>query len=175
MATISAFKSQMQGGGARPNQYEILMTFPTFVGQGSAAGNSARFLCIASSLPAAIIEDIPVFYRGRPVHFAGERSFMPWSVTVLNDTNFLIRNALETWSNRVLNLTATNGITRPGDYQTDMTVNQLDRNDSLIKSYKFYDTYPVDVGQIGLSYQSNNEIETFEVTFVYNYYTTSGI
>lgn len=176
MATISAFKAQMQGGGARPNQFRVELTFPAFVGSiASAAGNAAQFLCRTAVLPASTMEDITAAYRGRPVHFAGERTFAPWTVGIYNDTNFLIRNVMERWHNGVLSYTATNGIMRPSDYQVDMTVYQLDRNDRAIKTYRFFDAYPTSVGQIALDFETNNQIEIFDVEFTYNYFTTTGI
>lgn len=176
MATISAFKAQMQGGGARPNQFRVELTFPAFIGSAaSAAGNAAQFLCRSTSLPASTVEDIAAFYRGRPVHFAGERTFAPWSVNIFNDTNFLVRNVMERWHNVMLNYTATNGVQRPADYQVDMSVYQLDRNDRIIKTYKFFDAYPTSIGQIGLDFEQNNQLENFDVEFVYNYFTTDGI
>lgn len=176
MATISAFKAQMQGGGARPNQFRVELTFPAFIGSAaSAAGNAAIFLCRSAQLPASTIEDIQASYRGRPVHFAGERTFQPWGVNVFNDTNFLIRNTMERWNNLLLNYSATNGILRPSDYQVDLSVHQLDRNDVIIKSYKFFDAYPISVGAIQLDFEQNNQIETFDIEFQYNYFTTNGI
>lgn len=176
MASISAFKAQMQGGGARPNQFRVELTFPAFVGSiASAAGNAAQFLCRTATLPASTVEDITAGYRGRPVHFAGERTFQPWSISVYNDTNFLIRNVMERWTNGVLNYTTTNGIMRPSDYQVDMSVYQLDRNDRVIKTYRFYDAYPTSIGQVQLDFETNNQIETFDVEFTYNYFTTDGI
>lgn len=176
MATISAFKAQMQGGGARPNQFRVELTFPAFIGSvASAAGNAAQFLCRSASLPASTVEDIPAFYRGRPVHFAGERTFSPWSVNIFNDTNFLVRNVMERWHNVMLNYTATNGVLRPADYQVDMSVYQLDRNDRIIKTYKFFDAYPTNIGQIQLDFEQNNQLENFDVEFVFNYFTTDGI
>ena len=171
MTTISAFKAQMQGGGARPNQFLVELTFPAFVGSiGAAAGNAAQFLCKAASLPASTVEDITTAYRGRPVHFAGERTFNPWSISVYNDTNFLIRDVMETWSNGILNYTATNGIMRPLDYQVDMSVYQLDRDDNIIKGYTFFDAYPTNVGAITLDFDQNNQIEVFDVDFTFNYF-----
>lgn len=176
MTTISAFKANMQGGGARPNQFRVELTFPGFVGSiASAAGNAAQFLCKGAQLPASTVEDITASYRGRPVHFAGERSFQPWTVSIFNDTDFLIRNVMERWQNGVLNYTATNGILRPGDYQVDMSVYQLDRNDRIIKTYKFFDAYPTSIGAIALSFEQNNALEEFDVEFTYNYFTTDGI
>ena len=175
MATISAFKAQMQGGGARPNQFRVELTFPGGATGAAAAGGAAQFLCKSAVLPASTMEDITSFYRGRPVHFAGERSFTPWTVSILNDTNFLIRNVMESWHNLTLNYTATNGAMRPGDYQVDMSVHQLDRNDNIIKTYRFFDAYPIEVGQITLDFEANNQIEQFDVTFQYNYFTASGV
>lgn len=176
MATISAFKAQMQGGGARPNQFRVELTFPAFVGgQASAAGQAAQFLCKSASLPASVLEDTMVNFRGRPVHMAGERSYQPWTVSIFNDTNFLIRNVMERWSNGIVNYTATNGILRPTDYQVDLSVHQLDRNDNVIKTYKLFDAWPQDVGPIQLDFDANNQIEQFEVIFLYNYFTTDGI
>jgi hypothetical protein len=176
LTTISAFKSQMQGGGARPNQFRVELAFPAIVGAfGPIAGAAAQFLCKSTTLPASTVEDITAMYRGRPVHFAGERTFQPWGVSIYNDNDFLIRNAMETWSGRILNYDATNGILSPVDYQVDMRVHQLDRNDNIVKTYKFFDVYPVSVGQIALDFEANNQIEVFDVEFVYNYFTTDDI
>lgn len=175
MSTISNFKAQMTGGGARPNQFRVEMTFPAFIGGAAAAGNAAQFLCKSAVLPSSTIDDITAFYRGRPVHFAGERTFAPWTVSVFNDNDFLIRNVMETWSDTILNYDATNGILSPSAYQVDMSVHQLDRNDAIVKTYTFYDVYPTNVGQIQLDFEANNQIELFDVEFTYNYFIASGI
>lgn len=172
MANISEFKAMMTGGGARPNQFRVELGFPAFVSTGAVVGLKAMFLCKAAQLPASTLENIAVQYRGRPINFAGERTFAPWTITVYNDTDFAIRNALEVWSNGIQNLSATTGITNPRDYQADLNVNQLDRNGAVVKSYKFIDAYPVEVGPIALDYESGNQIETFDVTFQYNYWDT---
>ena len=176
MATISAFKAQMQGGGARPNQFRVELTFPGYVGSiASAAGQAAEFLCRSATLPASTLEDVTANYRGRPVHFAGERTFQPWTITVYNDTNFLIRNVMEKWSNGILSYGSTTGRLRPNDYQVDLSVYQLDRNDKIVKTYKFFDAYPTSVGQIQLAFDANNAIEEFDVEFTYNYFVADGI
>jgi hypothetical protein len=173
MPTISDFKSQLKQGGARSNQFTVELTFPAFATAGGAA-RAASFLCNATSLPAVTIDDINMPYRGRPVHFAGERSFAPWSITVINDGDFLIRNAFERWSNAIANFNATNGLQNPLDYQVDLRVIQLDRNGQQLKAYKFFDAYPTELGQIGLSY-ANPEIQTFEVNFQYNFYEPENV
>jgi hypothetical protein len=173
MANIADFKAQMIGGGARPNQFRVELTFPTFVTLGVIAGQRAQFLCRAASLPASTIETISIPYRGRPVNFAGERSFQPWTVSIYNDTTFNIRNALEQWQSGIQQYNTTNGRTNPTDYQVDLSVHQLDRNGSSIKTYKFTDAFPTNIGAITLDYEQQNAIEQFDVEFVYNFFTSN--
>lgn len=177
MANISDFKAQMIGGGARPNQFRVELAFPSFVTAGALVGLNSQFLCKAAQLPAATIDNVPVMYRGRAVNLAGERTFAPWTISVYNDTTFSIRNAMEVWSDGILNMGQTNGRVNPRDYQVDLLVHQLDRNGATVKTYKFVDAYPTSIGQIALDYESNNQIELFDVEFTYNYWvsdTTTG-
>lgn len=172
MANVADFKAQMIGGGARANQFRVFLNFPTYVGLGPLAGQKAQFLCNAAQLPASTIDPITVQYRGRPVNFAGERTFAPWTVTIYNDTDFVIRNALEVWSNGIQNIGSTNGLTNPIEYQVDLEVHQLDRAGNSIKVYKFVDAFPTEVGAIALSYDTTGALETFDVTFTYNYWAS---
>jgi hypothetical protein len=173
MANIADFKAQMIGGGARPNQFYVQLTFPSYVGLGVVAGQQAQFLCRSAQLPASTIEPITTLYRGRPVQFAGERTFAPWTVSIYNDTTFNIRNALEVWQNGIQNYNTTLGKTNPRDYQVDLSVYQLDRSGAIIKSYKFIDAMPVNIGPIQLDFDQQNQIEQFDVEFTYNYFTSN--
>lgn len=172
MANIADFKAQMIGGGARPNQFRVELVFPSYVTLGVVAGQRAQFLCKAAQLPASTIETLPVLYRGRPVNFAGERTFQPWTVTIYNDTTFGIRNALEQWQSGIQNYNTTNGRVNPTDYQVDLNVHQLDRNGAIIKSYKFVDAFPTNISAIGLDFETQNAIEQFDVEFTYNFFTS---
>ena len=173
MANIADFKAQMIGGGARPNQFRVELSFPSYVTLGVVAGARAQFLCKAAQLPASTIETLPVLYRGRPVNFAGERTFQPWTVTIYNDTTFGIRNALEQWQSGIQNYNTTNGRVNPTEYQVDLSVHQLDRNGATIKSYKFVDAFPTTISAIGLDYEQQNAIEQFDVEFQYNFFTSN--
>jgi hypothetical protein len=173
MANIADFKAQMIGGGARPNQFYVQLTFPSYVGLGVVAGQQAQFLCRSAQLPASTIEPITTLYRGRPVQFAGERTFAPWTVSIYNDTSFNIRNALESWQNGIQNYNTTLGRTNPTQYQVDLNVYQLDRGGAIIKSYRFVDAMPVNIGPIQLDYDQQNQIEQFDVEFTYNYFTSN--
>ena len=173
MANIADFKAQMIGGGARPNQFRVELTFPSYVTLGVIAGTRAQFLCKAAQLPGSTVENLAVLYRGRPVNFAGERTFQPWQISIYNDTSFGIRNSLEQWQNGIQNYNGTNGRTRPTDYQVDLTVHQLDRNGASIKSYRFHDAYPTNISAVGLDYEQQNAIEMFDVEFTYNFFTSN--
>ena len=173
MAQIADFKAQMIGGGARPNQFYVQLTFPSYVGLGVVAGQQAQFLCRSAQLPASVIEPITTLYRGRPVQFAGERTFQPWTVAIYNDTSFNIRNALEQWQNGIQNYDATTGRVNPTTYQVDLNVYQLDRSGAIIKSYKFVDAMPTNIGPIALDFDQQNQIEQFDVEFTYNYFTSN--
>lgn len=174
MANISDFKAQMIGGGARPNQFRVELAFPSFVTLGIVAGQRAQFLCRAATLPASTIENIPVLYRGRPVNFAGERTFQPWTISIYNDTTFNIRNAMEAWQSGIQNYSTTEGRVNPRDYQVDLNVHQLDRSGAIIKSYKFVDAFPTLIGPIQLDFDQQNQIEQFDVEFHFNYFTSAA-
>ena len=173
MANIADFKAQMIGGGARPNQFRVELTFPSYVALGVVAGQRAQFLCKAAQLPGSTIENIPVLYRGRPVNFAGERTFQPWTISIYNDTTFGIRNSLEQWQSGIQNYNSTTGRVNPTDYQVDLNVHQLDRNGAIIKSYKFHDAYPTSISAVGLDFEQQNAIEQFDVEFTYNFFTSN--
>jgi hypothetical protein len=173
MAQISEFKAALIGGGYRPNQFRVELSFPNYVGAGALAGQQAQFLCKAAQLPASIIENVPLSYRGRPVNVAGERAFEPWTVSIYADTSFNIRNALEQWSDGIQNYDTTLGKTVPTEYQVDLTVHALDRSGATIKSYKFYDAYPTMVAPMILDFEQNNQVGLFDVTFQYNYFTSA--
>jgi hypothetical protein len=173
MANISDFKAQLIGGGARPNQFRVELSFPTYVTGGPIAGLQGQFLCKSAALPQSTVENMPIQYRGRAVNFAGERTFAPWTVAIYNDTTFNIRNAMEKWSDGVQNHSQTNGRTNPRDYQVDLSVYQLDRNGAIVKAYKFHDAYPTNIGAIAVDYDTVNQMEIFDVEFTYNYWTSN--
>ena len=175
MAAIDDFKANLIGGGARPNQFRVTITPPS----GIAIGLDVRrtsFLVKASNLPAQTIGEIAVPFRGRSIYMAGDREFAdPWSVTFINDTDFMIRNAMERWSNGINDLAEGTGVIAPADYQTDLFVEQLDRDDTVLKSYIFRNAWPLTVAQIDLSAETTNTIEEFEVTWRYQHFEASGV
>ena len=172
MANINDFKAKLAGGGARANQFKVTMPFPGYAQVGGEIEDLA-FLCTATSIPAMDIGNINVPFRGRQIKIAGDRTFASWSITVLNDTNFKLRNAFERWQNGFNNMTDNEGLSNPVDYQVDVFVDQLDRNGNTLKSYTLRGAYPIGIAAIPLNYETNNEVEDFEVTFEYQYFETN--
>jgi hypothetical protein len=171
MADISSFRANMSRGGARSNQFLVIANFPQgIVANGKEASSKIQFLAKGASIPAADVTDIAVSYRGREVHFAGERTFQPWTISVYNDNDFTVRGAFENWVNTISNANSTNGVMAPSAYQTDLEVHQLDRSDIAVQKYKFVDAYPTNVSEIQLSWDANNQIQDFTVQFQYNYW-----
>ena len=170
--SLQEFRSNFLGGGARPNQYRVELTLPGLAQNGAEAGRRAQFLCSATTLPQSEIEVAPVYFRGRMLPLAGERTFAPWSVTIYNDTDFTIRNAFESWMHAINDLRFNTGVTSPSIYTSDMAVHQLDRNGGTLKSYKFVAAWPSQVGEIQLGYDQNNQVEQFQVVFQYTHYET---
>jgi hypothetical protein len=183
--TVSDFKSRLVGGGARPNLFECEINFPA--GLGITADDDFRFLVKAASLPASSINVIDIPFRGRNLKIAGDRTFDPWSITVINDTNFKIRDAFEKWMNYMNRHDDNAGVITPVAYQTDMKVHQLGRgytassssngalpapSDTIpvLKSYKFYGTFPTAISAIELSYDSADSIEEFTVDLQVQWY-----
>jgi hypothetical protein len=172
MANISDFKAKLAGGGARNNQFKVTMPFPGYAQVGGEIEDLA-FLCTSAQIPAMTIGNVNVPFRGRVIKIAGDRTFANWTINVLNDTNFKLRNAFERWQNGINNMTDNEGLSNPVDYQVDVFVDQLDRNGNTLKSYTLRGAYPTSIGAIDLAYETNDAIEDFDVTFEYQYFETN--
>ena len=160
---ISDFKSKLTGGGARPNLFEVELAFPTAVGIENDVLQKSRFLVKAAALPASTVTPVEVPFRGRILKIAGDRTFETWTITVLNDTDFVIRSAFEKWMNVINKMSDATGIVDPEAYQKDATVKQLDRDGSVLRSYKFWDIFPTNISTIDLSYETTDTLEEFTV------------
>ena len=169
LRTISNFKSKLTGGGARANLFEVVLTFPDTAQPDSEVLEKARFLVKSANLPASNVSPIEVPFRGRTLKIAGDRSFESWTVTVMNDTDFAIRSAFERWMNTINRLSDNTGLTNPADYQADAYVYQLDRDGTTLRSYRFFDTFPTQVGPIELSYDAQG-VQEFTVELQVQYW-----
>ena len=166
MATIDQFKAQLIGGGARANQFRVILNTPSGIATGLIAAN-AQFMIRSASLPGQTITEVPVQFRGRQLYLAGDREFETWTTTVLNDTDFAIRNGMERWMNGINNLQTNTGVTNVTEYTADMVVQQLDRDDAILKQYTLTSCWPTAISAIDLNMDTASEIETFEITWRY--------
>jgi hypothetical protein len=164
---VDDFKSKLRGGGARPNLFKVTINYPGFA-NGDAELTS--FLVEAASLPGSTFGTILVPFRGRILKIAGDRTFENWQTTILNDTDFNVRNAIERWMNGINAHSANTGLTTPIAYEADLKVDQLDRNGDVLKTYTFRGAYPTDLSDIALSYADNDTIERFNCTWSYQYF-----
>ena len=169
LRTISNFKSKLTGGGARANLFEVVLTFPDTSKPDSDVLDKARFMVKGANMPASNVAQIEVPFRGRVLKIAGDRTFDSWTVTVINDTDFAIRSAFERWMNTINRLSDNTGLTNPADYQADAYVYQLDRDGSTLRSYRFFDTFPTQVGPIELSYDAQG-VQEFTVELQVQYW-----
>ena len=175
MAAIDDFKANLLGGGARANQFRVTITPPAGIAIGLDV-RRASFLVRASNLPAQTLGEIVVPFRGRQIYIAGDRTFDDtWSTTFLNDTDFMVRNAMELWMNGINDLADGTGTSTLADYQTDLHVEQLDRDDTILKTYIFRSAWPTTVAQIDLTSDQADAIEEFEVTWRYQHFEASGV
>ena len=185
--SITNFRDRVVGGGARPNMFEVNITLPEHIAPNGDISQDMRFLVKGAEIPAAVIGNIPVPFRGRVLPVAGDRTFNPWTVTVINDAQFNIRAAMEQWSNLINDLQFDVGDINPADYQTKAEVFQLSRQSQgsggqsagkggeiiqTLRTYNFEGIYPTEVSSIALDYGATDQIEEFQVTFNYLFWTT---
>jgi len=162
---ITDFKSKLTGGGARANLFEVVLSFPDSAPTDSNVLDKSRFLIKAAALPASTIGPVNVPFRGRILKIAGDRTFESWTVTVINDTDFAIRSALENWINSINRVSDATGATDPALYQADAFVYQLDRTGETLRAYHMYDIFPTNIGTIALSNETTDAIEEFTCEF----------
>ena len=184
LRTITGFKERLAGGGARPNLFEVsIPNMPSQVNWSSEAQRTFNFLCEATSMPASTVNTIDIPFRGRFLKVAGDRTIDIWSVSVINDEDFIIRTAFEQWANQMSKLDNATGTTSPSAYMVDAYVYQLGRGADLgrfsttnsgaanesgippLRTYRMYDIWPSNIGAIELSYADGNNIERFTVDF----------
>ena len=178
---ITEFRSRLTGGGARSNLFEVTIDFPDLAIDQRLVTDKIPFLVKAAEIPASNLGNIPVPYRGRVLPIAGDRTFDPWTVTIINDNDFIIRDAMEKWSNSINDLQTAQGTINPEVYQRSARVKQLSRqgtgpgdDEKVLRTYKFEGIYPNTVSSIPLDFGATDQIEEFQVTFNYLFYEVFG-
>jgi len=164
---INDIRSQLQFGGARPSLFQVIISNPV----NPIADIKVPFLCKVAQIPSSQLGLIEVPYFGRRLKMAGDRRFDPWTVNIINDEDFLVRNAMEQWNNYInlyqQNVTAL-GTGAPSEYKSQATVTQFGKSGEILRTYQFNGIYPEAISTIDLAWASVDEIEEFQVTFQYD-------
>ena len=167
---IEEFKARLGAGGARPNQFRVKLAFPSYV---TGVDPSYSLLVTGAALPASNVKPAIIQYRGREIKLAGERIFDPWTITVVNDSDFSLRAPFEQWMNGMNDRESNEAITlEPSSYQSDIVVEHLDRNDVVLPNgtYTLRNAFPIQMSEIALNYAQNDIFEEFTVTWQYTHY-----
>lgn len=166
-------------GGARPSLFQVIVDTPNGVPN---VGARIAFTCNASQIPSSDLSVINIPYFGRQLKVAGTRTFPNWTATILNDEDFQVRQAMETWSNLInrhqANLRSA-ALAASADYRTTATVTQYSKVGVPVRTYRFVNIFPQTIGTIDLSWDNADAVESFTVDFAYDYWdvvapTTTG-
>lgn len=164
---INDIRAQLTYGGARPSLFQVIISNPV----NPVADLKVPFLCKTAQIPSSTLGLIEVPYFGRKLKMAGDRRFDPWTVTIINDEDFLVRNAMEEWNNSInlyqQNVTAL-GSGAPSLYKSQATVTQFGKAGEILRVYQFNGIYPEIVSNIDLAWAAVDEIEEFQVQFQYD-------
>lgn len=182
--TLDDFKARVQADFARPNLFQVDLAFPQAIITNTGLTELGKFTVRAANLPSSTLGVIEVPFRGRVLKIAGDRTFEPWTITVMNDSRFAMRTAFEVWVEAIQaaneNYTAAGGLGDNEDatgYFADMSVFQLARDvkdgetPKTLKGYKFYNVFPSNISAIDLDFGSNDAIEEFTVELQVQYWT----
>lgn len=173
---INDLRANLNLGGARPTLFDVTLAMPAGVNN-TAAARKLTFTCEAAELPASQLGLIGVPYFGRIIKYAGDRTFNPWTVTIINDEDFLVRDAMESWSS-MMNTRLTNvrnaASSSPALYKASADVTQYDRTGNAIRVYTIQGMWPREVEAIQLSWGEQDQLERFRVTFEYDWFDISG-
>ena len=161
MASIDQFKAQLIGGGPRANRFKVFIP---------RAGNKIEFLCKAANIPAGTLGEVIVPFRGHNLKLAGERTFEDWQITVINDVEFSVRSGLEAWQEEIQAMDSGVGSTSTDYLISRAFVEQLNKDDSVLARYEFFNMFPKNLGAIELSYDTVDALEEFTVDFTFSHW-----
>jgi len=167
---VDDFKAKLAGGGARANMFQVTVNFPSYAG-----GNVelTSFMCKGAQMPGSVIAPVEVNFRGRKLQMAGDRTFEPWTITVINNVDFSVRDSFERWMNGISEHAAGTGIANPVDYQADLIVQQLNKAHEVTKTYTIRGAFPTNLSAIDVNYDNENTIEEFTVEFQMQYWESN--
>ena len=169
---LSGFKTALTHGGARPSLFQFVFTAaPTGI---SNSLESMNLFCNVTEIPPLTITPIERQYFGRTVKIPGEMTFGDLSTDIINTESFQVRNEIEAWMDLINGNVSNHYFTDSTSMYGQATISHYQKDGSLMKTYDFVDIWPTAVGEVALSYDTANDMETFNCTWSYNYYTSLG-
>lgn len=174
---VNDFAKKLKGGGARANLFKVGLASPVSFQGENKLDEISKFLVKGAELPGSTITPIMIPFRGRQLKISGDKTFDPWTITVINDADFSLRRNFEQWMSLINNHEDNEGVTDTSEYFADLSVTQLDRSGSEkgLREYKIIGAWPSDLGPIALSFDNENQIEEYQVTFQYQYWITDDL
>ena len=172
-AAITDFKSALAYGGARPALFDFYLYSPTGMLDVAALYNT-HFYCNVSAIPPLTVTPIEKQYCGRTVKIPGDIVFGDLSTTIFNTEDYSIRNAIETWMDLINSHADNIGFSDSTSWVTTADLTQYAKDGETNMIYSFVDLWPTTIAELPLSYDTASDIEQFDVTWAYNYYTQGG-
>ena len=178
---VTEFKSNLKHGGARPSLFRVEFQYPSGIITRPNPPNQASFLVKTTTIPASTIGSYDVFFHGKAIKVAGDRTFDTWDTTIINDEDFGIRDTLENWMNSISNhkLNTRDKLvfnTSEGDvakYKSTLRVIQFSKAGEELREYKFIGAWPSALSTINLDW-GTQEIEEFTCTWMYDSWSAVG-
>lgn len=171
--SVQDLKNSVKSGLYRNHKFRILFNFPEFAGTADVV-KQAAVLGRSSKTPSSTMGVIEVPFEGRTVPLPGDRQFEEFSITLLAVNDFKVRNTLEIWQ-EYINGSESNTTTSLDytDFLRDITVEMLDVNDRVVKTYTLQDAWPSLIDGIDLDRGSMDSSSEFNVTLRYLQFTSN--
>ena len=171
--TVTDFKANLEQGGARPSLFSVELLFPSEIK--NVPSKLSKFFVKGASIPASTVGAYDVYYNGKAIKVAGDRTFDTWETTIINDEDFSIRIALEQWMDliadhrlnirRKLNKGEGEG---PEKYKQRLKLTQWTKSGREAWHYHFIGAFPTALSAIALDWGTASEIEEYTVTWTFD-------
>ena len=179
---VSKLKAALAKGGARPSLFQFEVTGAPLTTPSSLT--NIKYYCQVSALPPLTLTPIEKMYFGRTVKIPGDIVFGDLTTTIYQTEEGNERFSIESWmddiNGHVDNVSSLEAKTTSfmAKYSGVGKLTQYPKSGSLaakiLSTVVFVDMWPQSVTEIALSYDTASDIEQFDVTWAYNYYTMSG-
>ena len=174
MATdISTFKGKLVYGGARPSLFDVAISQPQAM-SGTTAPSTMITQCNVSAIPSLTVTPIERQYLGRTVKIPGDMVFADLTTTIINSEDYEIRSFCEEWMDILNGHKDNSGVSDSSTFYGTVNLTQYAKTGEMLMQYRFNDCWPSTISEIALSYDTASDIETFDITWSYNYYETFG-